>query len=237
MDGRAGRVAAARCRDGEPGGVDLNGAGFRGRRSPAQVSSAVWGAVLACWMSVGCTHPPVVVPDAADMLTTLARNQVSSQGPTRELAGDRLEDVPQGSRCVVETTDSNPLRVVSGTVLMVSPVELVLREGTVRRLDRRRLDDSANSESLNGINPDLRLREAIEEQRFEELRLAVSEIRRVSVYEAPQGSWTRLSEGDQPRGTAPGDGSRPGRGAAASATTADEPEIDLEGWRPANRGP
>ncbi|MFM8286549.1 MAG: hypothetical protein ACKOGA_07460 [Planctomycetaceae bacterium] len=208
MDGRAGRVAAA-----------------------------VWGVVLASCLSAGCTHPPVVLPDAADMLTTLARNQVSSQGPTRELPASRLDEVPQGSRCVVETTDSNPLRVVSGTVLLVSPVELVLREGTVRRLNQRRLEDAVESGTTKGRKTEERLREAIEEQRFEELRLAVSEVRRVSVYEVPQANWKRLSEGEPPRGNSSAAGARPGKTAAGTDPDEQEPEIDLEGWRPANRGP
>jgi len=180
-------------------------------------------------LGAGCTHPPLILPDASDLLVTSARNQMSPQAPTREISGERLADVPPGARCVVETTDSNPLRVVSGTVLMTSPSELVLRDGVVRRLDQRRLTAAAEESSTRhptGPSPDWKLRDAIEEQRFEELRLRAIEIKRVSVYEAVQTSWKRLSE--QPPDTAD---TSPETGVEGQPNPPGP-----QGWRPAKRG-
>ncbi len=161
--------------------------------------------LLLAVTEVGCATGPVVQnrQDAAEHLTAAARGQVSPRPPDYTLRGDQADAMPQGSRCVIETTDADPVRVITATVLKVDGSHALLRTGVTRTLSREwELDgrgdypDTAPSE----MHP----KGLVVETRFENLQLPLSEIQHVDVFlNSAQASWQRNGEGWRPANRLP----------------------------------
>lgn len=151
----------------------------------------LWGAVSGC----AALAPPTPQASAASHLLEAARGKIGNRTPSYSLRGDQANAMPQGSRCVIETNDIDPVRVVTGTVLRLDGEVVVLRDGVERRLSR--------DWELAAMTGDQREadRHPMQERVFAELRLPLSEIRGVDVYlNAEQANWTRMDDGWQPAG-------------------------------------
>jgi hypothetical protein len=151
----------------------------------------LWGAVSGC----AALAPPAPQASAASHLLEAARAKIGNRYPSYSLRGDQANAMPQGSRCVIETNDSDPVRVVTGTVLRLDGDTVVLRDGVERRLSR--------DWELAAMTGDQREaeRHRVQERVFAELRLPLTEIRGVDVYlNAEQTNWTRMDDGWQPAG-------------------------------------
>jgi hypothetical protein len=160
------------------------------------VSRLPWGLLL--WVGVsGCAAlaPPAPQASASNHLVEAARAKLANRPPSYSLRDDQADAMPQGSRCVIETNDVDPVRVVTGTVLRFDGATVVLRDGVERRLSR--------DWELAAMTGDQREadRHRMQERTFAELRLPLNEIRGVDVYlNAEQSNWTRMDDGWQPAG-------------------------------------
>ena len=160
------------------------------------VMRVICGVLLWVGMS-GCAAltPPAPQASAANHLLEAARAKMANRPPSYSLRGDQANAMPQGSRCVIETSDLDPVRVVTGTVLRLDGESVVLRDGIERRLSR--------DWELAAMTGDQREadRNQMQERVFAELRLPLGEIRAVEVYlNAEQSNWTRMDDGWQPAG-------------------------------------
>jgi hypothetical protein len=156
----------------------------------------LWGLLL--WAGVsGCAAlaPPTPQASAASHLIEAARTKLANRPPSYSLRGDQADAMPQGSRCVIETNDVDPVRVVTGTVLRFDGETVVLRDGVERRLSR-----DWELAAMTGDEREAE-RHQTQERVFAELRLPLKEIRGVDVYlNAEQANWTRMDDGWQPAG-------------------------------------
>ena len=150
------------------------------------------------WVGVsGCAAlaPPAPQASAASHLLEAARTKMANRSPSYSLRGDQADAMPQGSRCVIETNDIDPVRVVTGTVLRFDGETVVLRDGIERRLSR-----DWELAAMTGDKHEAD-RNQVQERMFSELRVPLGEIRGVDVYlNAEQSNWTRMDDGWQPAG-------------------------------------
>ncbi len=151
----------------------------------------LWGVVSGC----AALAPPPPQASAISHLLEAARAKIGNRSPSYSLRGDQADAMPQGSRCVIETNDVDPVRVVTGTVLRLDGEVVILRDGVERRLARDwELAAMTGDQREADQHPML-------ERGFAELRLPLSEIRGLDVYlNAEQANWTRMDDGWQPAG-------------------------------------
>ncbi|MCY2965764.1 MAG: hypothetical protein NT069_19400 [Planctomycetota bacterium] len=161
--------------------------------------------LLMAVTGVGCATAPVVQnrQDAAEHLTAAARGQVSPRPPDYTLRGDQADAMPQGSRCVITTTDADPVRVITATVLKVDGSQVHLRTGVTRTLSRE-WEREGVSDYLDTAASKMHPKGFVVETRFENLRLPLSEIQHVDVFlNSAQASWKRKEEGWRPANRLP----------------------------------